>query len=186
MNSKSFRGSSIGVMALLSVAAVLAGCGGSDGSSGGASEADASASPSVDASASPSVTGSSPAAVVANTAVVSGSTSASTPIGTASTPAAASSNSNSSATTSSTQSVTLSWAAPTENTNGTALTNLAGYVIYYGTSATTMTQQISVNTVGMLVYQIPDLAPGNWYFQIVSVNSAGVQSSPSATVTMSV
>jgi hypothetical protein len=186
MNSKSFRGSSIGVMALLSVAAVLAGCGGSDGSGGAASQADASASPSVDASASPSVTGSSPSAVVANSAVVSGSNSAATPTGTASTPVSASSTSSSDATTSSSQSVTLSWSAPTENTNGTALTNLAGYVIYYGTSATAMTQQINVNTVGMLVYQIPDLAPGTWYFQIVSINSAGVQSSPSATVTMSV
>jgi hypothetical protein len=182
MNIKAFRGSSVAVMALLSVATVLAGCGGSDGSGGAASQADASASPSVDASASPSVTGSSPAAVVANSAVVSAT--ASTPV---SAPvASSSSSSSSSASTSSTQAVTLSWSAPTENTNGTALTNLAGYVIYYGTSATAMTQQINVNTVGMLVYQIPDLAPGNWYFQIMSVNSAGVQSSASATVTMSI
>ena len=182
MSIRGFRGSSVGVMALLSVAGILAGCGGSDGSGGAASQADASASPSVDASASPSVTGSSPAAVVANSAVVSAT--ASTPV---SAPvASSSSSSSSSASTSSTQAVTLSWSAPTENTNGTALTNLAGYVIYYGTSATAMTQQINVNTVGMLVYQIPDLAPGNWYFQIMSVNSAGVQSSASATVTMSI
>jgi hypothetical protein len=182
MNIKSFRGNSVGVLAVLSVAAVLAGCGGSGGSSGAASEADASATPSVDASASPSVTGSSPAAVVANTAVVSGS--ATTPV---SAPVAnGSSSSNSPATTSSIQAVTLSWAAPTENTNGTALTNLAGYVIYYGTSATSMTQQINVNTVGMLVYEIPNLASGNWYFQIMSVNAAGVQSSPSPTVTATI
>ena len=182
MSIKGFRGSAVGVLAVLSVAAVLAGCGGSDASGGAASQADASASPSVDASASPSVTGSSPAAVVANSAVVSAT--ASTPV---SAPvASSSSSSSSSASTSSTQAVTLSWSAPTENTNGTALTNLAGYVIYYGTSATAMTQQINVNTVGMLVYQIPDLAPGNWYFQIMSVNSAGVQSSASATVTMSI
>jgi hypothetical protein len=32
-------------------------------------------------------------------------------------------------------SATLSWAAPTENMDGTPLTNLAGYQIYYGTSA---------------------------------------------------
>ena len=32
-------------------------------------------------------------------------------------------------------SVTLEWPAPTANTDGTALTNLAGYWIYYGTSA---------------------------------------------------
>src|SRR5580698_8272340 len=32
-----------------------------------------------------------------------------------------------------TGSATLSWTVPTENTNGTPLTNLAGYHIYYGT-----------------------------------------------------
>ena len=35
-----------------------------------------------------------------------------------------------------TGSAALSWAVPTENTDGTPLTNLAGYQIYYGTSAT--------------------------------------------------
>jgi hypothetical protein len=30
---------------------------------------------------------------------------------------------------------TLSWTAPTENTDGTTLANLAGYRIRYGTSA---------------------------------------------------
>ena len=178
MSIRGFRGSSVGVMALLSVAGILAGCGGSDGSGGAASEADASASP--------SVTGSSPAAVVANSGVVSGSNSAATPIGSASTPASGSSNSSSDATTSSSQSVTLSWSAPTENTNGTALTNLAGYVIYYGTSPSAMTQTIDINTVGMLTYVVDNLSAGSWYFQIVAVNAAGVQSSPSATVNVNI
>src|ERR1700722_11275127 len=82
--------------------------------------------------------------------------------------------------------VTLSWSAPTENTNGSALTNLAGYVIHYGTSANAMTQTIDINTAGMLTYVVDNLSAGNWYFQIVSVNTAGVQSSPSSTVTASI
>jgi hypothetical protein len=49
-----------------------------------------------------------------------------------------------------------------------------------------MTQTIDINTVGMLTYVVDNLSAGNWYFQIVAVNSAGVQSSPSATVNVSI
>ena len=66
------------------------------------------------------------------------------------------------------------------------MTNLAGYIIYYGTSASAMTQTIDINTVGMLTYVVGDLSAGNWYFQIVAVNAAGVESSPSATVNASI
>jgi len=96
----------------------------------------------------------------------------------------ASSSSSSSAATA--DSVTLSWSAPTENTNGSALTNLSGYVIYYGTSASAMTQTIDINTVGMLTYVVDNLSAGTWYFQIVAVNAAGDVSSPSATVSASI
>jgi len=82
--------------------------------------------------------------------------------------------------------VTLSWTAPTENTNGTALTNLAGYTIYYGTSATALTEKISISTVGMLNYVISNLSSGTWYFQIVAVNSSGVQSNPTSTVSATI
>jgi hypothetical protein len=83
-------------------------------------------------------------------------------------------------------SVTLSWSAPTENTNGSALTNLTGYIIYYGTSASAMTQTIDINTVGMLTYVVDNLSAGTWYFQIVAVNAAGVPSNPSVTVSASI
>lgn len=83
-------------------------------------------------------------------------------------------------------SVTLSWTSPTENTNGTALTNLAGFDIHYGNSATAMTQEISVNSVGNLTYVIEELTAGTWYFDIYAVNSAGVQSGPSSTVSTTI
>src|ERR1700686_4746433 len=43
----------------------------------------------------------------------------------------------------------LSWTAPDQNTDGSTLTNLAGYRIYYGTSANTLDQVIQINTVGI-------------------------------------
>jgi hypothetical protein len=85
-----------------------------------------------------------------------------------------------------TGSVTLSWNAPTENTNGTALTNLAGYVIYYGTSANAMTQSITVNTVGLLSYVVGNLGSGTWYFDVVAINASGAQSGPSSIVSTTI
>jgi len=99
---------------------------------------------------------------------------------------ASTSSSSRTASSASADSVTLSWSAPTENTNGSALTNLSGYVIYYGTSPSAMTQTIDINTVGMLTYVVDNLSAGSWYFQIVAVNAAGVQSSPSATVNVNI
>jgi len=104
--------------------------------------------------------------------------------GSSSSSGSGSSSSSGSATTSGT--VTLSWSAPTENTNGSALTNLSGYVINYGTSAVALTQTISISTVGMLSYVISNLSSGTWYFEVVAVNASGVQSSPSSVVSMTI
>ena len=94
--------------------------------------------------------------------------------------------SSSGSSSSSTDSVTLSWSAPTDNTNGTALTNLAGYNIYYGTNSTDLSQKVSLTTVGLLTYVVTNLNSGTWYFYITSVNTAGVESSPSAVVSASI
>ncbi len=79
-----------------------------------------------------------------------------------------------------TGSVTLSWTAPTENTNGTALTDLAGYWIYYGTSATALTKSMQVSNPGLVTYVLSNLSPGTWYFAISAYTTANVQSSQSA------
>jgi hypothetical protein len=94
--------------------------------------------------------------------------------------------SSSGSSSSSTDSVTLSWSAPTDNTNGTALTNLAGYNIYYGTNSTDLSQKVSLTTVGLLTYVVTNLNSGTWFFYITSVNTAGTESSPSAVVSASI
>jgi Calx-beta domain len=83
-------------------------------------------------------------------------------------------------------SVILSWNAPAENTNGTALTNLAGYDIFYGTNSSQLTQAISIDTVGLLTYVISNLSSGTWYFEVVALNSAGVASVPSGIVSATI
>ena len=76
----------------------------------------------------------------------------------------------------STGSVTISWLPPTENVNGSALTNLAGYHIYYGTSQTSLTHVVNITNPGLATYVLSDLAAATWYFALTSVNSNGVES----------
>jgi hypothetical protein len=78
-----------------------------------------------------------------------------------------------------TGSATLSWVPPTTNTNGTPLTDLAGFIINYGTSPSSMTQTITVASPGTTSYTISNLASGTWYFEVIVYTSAGTQSAPS-------
>lgn len=76
-------------------------------------------------------------------------------------------------------SATLRWNAPTLNTDGTPLTNLAGYTILYGTSATTLTQSISVNNPSVVTYVVDSLSDGPKYFAVKAFTSAGIESANS-------
>ena len=71
---------------------------------------------------------------------------------------------------------TLSWVAPDQNTDGSALTNLTGYRIYYGTGADALTAVIELPTVGITEYVIDNLAAGTYYFSIRAYTSAGIES----------
>lgn len=73
----------------------------------------------------------------------------------------------------------LSWTAPTENTDGSALTNLAGYRIAYGTSATAMTQTVQVSNPSVTSYLVDNLSPGTYYFSVRAYTTNGTQSSNS-------
>ena len=82
-------------------------------------------------------------------------------------------------TSSSTGTATLAWTAPTRNTNGTPLTDLAGYTILYGTDADSMTNTINVPSPSTTTYEISNLSHGTYYFEIVAYASGGVESPPS-------
>jgi hypothetical protein len=75
-----------------------------------------------------------------------------------------------------TGSATLGWTDPTHNTNGSALTNLAGIHIYYGTSAAAMTHEITIPSASETSYTISGLTAGTWYFGATAYTTAGVQS----------
>jgi hypothetical protein len=73
--------------------------------------------------------------------------------------------------------VTLSWLPPTTNTNGTTLSDLAGYRIYYGQSPTAMTEVIDISNAGLTAYMVENLSAGTWYFAIKAVTTTGIESS---------
>src|SRR5262249_25591330 len=76
----------------------------------------------------------------------------------------------------STGSATLDWTPPTENADGSALTNLAGYTVYYGTSPTNLTQSVKIANPGLSAYTMTNLAAGTWYFAVSSYSSSGAES----------
>ncbi len=78
-----------------------------------------------------------------------------------------------------TKSATLSWAAPTQNTDGTTLTNLAGFRIYYGTSASALNQTIQVANPSVSTYVLDGLTPTTYYFAVRAYTSAGTESANS-------
>jgi hypothetical protein len=83
-------------------------------------------------------------------------------------------------------SATLSWTPPTQNTDGSPLTNLAGYRVYWGTSATSLTSSVTLNNAGLTAYVAESLAPGTYYFAVTAVNSLGVESARSNTGTKTI
>jgi hypothetical protein len=75
--------------------------------------------------------------------------------------------------------VTLSWIAPTGNTNGTPLTDLAGYHIHYGTSQDNLTKVIDLAGTGTTEYEVSGLAPGTYYFAVTAYTAMGTESAES-------
>ena len=74
-------------------------------------------------------------------------------------------------------SATLSWNAPTENTDGTPLTNLSAYRIYYGTSPGNYPNQIYVGNAGVSTFVVENLPPATYYFVSTAINASGIESS---------
>jgi hypothetical protein len=160
------------MVVLVGLSAGLAACGedASTASAGaGAATVSGSTAPKSGTTGTPASTGTTTAPASTGTTSPAGTTPTSTPAPTAKA-----------------ESITLSWAAPTENTDGSALTNLSGFDIYYGTSSAALTQKININSVGLLTYVVENLSSGTWFFEVVAVNAAGVQSGPSSVVSVTI
>lgn len=73
-----------------------------------------------------------------------------------------------------TSSVTLQWDAPTTNADGTPLTDLAGYKLYYGPSSGNYIKNIDVGNV--TTYKASALPDGSYYFVVTAYDTGGNES----------
>jgi hypothetical protein len=69
---------------------------------------------------------------------------------------------------------TVSWTPPTTNSNGTPLTDLAGFRVYYGTSATNLSQMGPIVSSSTTQQTITGLTVSAWFFGVRAFNSRNI------------
>ena len=80
-------------------------------------------------------------------------------------------------------SVTLNWVVPTQNEDGTPLTDLAGYKILWGTTSGNYPNSVTINDKNATSYVVDNLSSGTYEFVATSFNSSGVESRYSSPAT---
>lgn len=73
----------------------------------------------------------------------------------------------------------IKWTPPTLNTDGSSLTNLAGFRIYYGQSPTALTLTMQINSPTQNTQVIVPPSRGTWYFAIAAFATTGAESARS-------
>lgn len=69
-------------------------------------------------------------------------------------------------------SATLTWEAPTQNTDGSPAA-LTGFKIYWGTSEGTYSNSVSLSNPGLSSYVVDQLTPATWYFVVTALSASG-------------
>ena len=82
--------------------------------------------------------------------------------------------------------VTLSWVAPTENSDGSPLMDLAGYKIYYRKNSGPYEEATRIDNPGVTTFVVEQLSPATYYFAATAFNLSGVESSFSSEVARTV
>jgi hypothetical protein len=81
---------------------------------------------------------------------------------------------------------TLSWVAPQTNADGSTLSDLAGYRIYYGTGSGNYTDSVTVSDPQATTYTVANLSASTYYFVLRAFDKSNVESAPSAEVSKTV
>ncbi len=79
-------------------------------------------------------------------------------------------------TTGGTGSATLVWVRPSQNTDGSALLDLAGFIIKFGTDPASLSQTVTLTDAAATRHTLQNLGRGTWYFTVAALTSAGVES----------
>jgi len=78
----------------------------------------------------------------------------------------------------------LTWSAPTTKSDGTQLTDLAGFRVYYGTTSGIYSHVLDVGNVTN--YKIISLSPGTYYFTVTCYDSSRRESNFSTEVSTTI
>ena len=75
-------------------------------------------------------------------------------------------------------SITVSWVAPAEREDGSALSmaEIAGYYVYYGDSQGSYTREVTVNSASTMSVTLNNLAPGTYYIAVTTADTDGRES----------
>jgi hypothetical protein len=83
-------------------------------------------------------------------------------------------------------SATVSWTPPTQRIDGSALTNLAGYKVFYGKNSSSFTHIVDIKNAGQTSHFVENLDSGTWYFAVSAYDSEGLESAKSATASKTI
>jgi hypothetical protein len=64
-------------------------------------------------------------------------------------------------------------------TDGSAVSGIVGYRVYYGTDVARMSSKIDVMNPSISTYVVEGLAPGTYYFAVTALHSSGGESNRS-------
>lgn len=85
-----------------------------------------------------------------------------------------------------TGSATLSWLAPTTRTDGSPLTNLAGFRIRYGTASGSYPNVITIPNGSLTSAMIENLPAATWFFVVSAYDSTGAESASTSPVSKTI
>jgi hypothetical protein len=76
----------------------------------------------------------------------------------------------------------LSWVSPTQNTDGSALSDLEGFVIAYGHTSSALSESVKITNPSVDSYVFDQLPAGTYFFAVKAYTKSGVESDLSQVV----
>lgn len=70
----------------------------------------------------------------------------------------------------------VSWTLPTENDDGSLLTDLEGFRIYYGIASGKYFRVVIIDDPTRVSHLVEGLGNANWHFAVIAYKSSGLQS----------
>jgi len=83
-------------------------------------------------------------------------------------------------------SISLTWAAPSTNADGSPVSDLAGYRVYYGTAQGLYTDNVTINNPATLSTTISNLPASTYYVVVRAFNRVNAESQASVEVSKTI